>query len=741
MLVIQKPPGTNYKAVNDTMTYVKTGTATFFDEAYGHMNGDYTNVHQANLVHNTYYATNGPHPSDDLIAYNNGLGVWMDQVTLIGAATSTSAKVLESITHAKEWTKRGVGSDGGGHHFGYGTCFWIRACTSSEKVGSPCQGTLSNVVHKGFCFLSDTMSLECGKMTATDDEYGEKPISFDLAISPNLLPSVAGVVNTEDHGTPTTQVVPANPGVAGTVYRCPTFSPAKSLGAFVSKRPLNAGCMITSDASYDQFAEVHVPAYCTTPTDYKKGCMSPSALNFSPDAKQTDTCKFPTSGCSSATAVNYNSYATVDDGTCIQRVTGCSVTAATYHNVNTGTPAYKSGWYGSVAAGSGGWPNRKATQLDSATNPGFTGTTVVQQTPNANVNTNCIAAVEGCMDPTARNYDSKATVNSNTWCVPDVRGCMIPDPARAGSITTGTMTLSTMTSTIGGVTTTYSGGSWTPDGKVNSLGGTFATTITRNDPSMCGHTKFGCVNDTTAYNYDREATVQTLCYSRRIGCLNPNAVNYLCPSDLPNAPCTDLVGSDRVTFHIRGICKWTATLLASPPPPPAPTDLGTVDVKHKVKTVLVVAGTVVEISAKEAQFIATYRTLGGFGPDVTILFSVTAASRRRRLADTGGVNVELTAEVASAEAATAATSTVSAAVGTTGSAATAAFSSVGVTVLAAPKVEAEVEYVLRSDAGAMGAGGLIGGIAGGIVGVLLVLGVVYFVYKRGLCKKKPVYPA
>ena len=170
MLVIPKPPGYTYKDMNDTRTLVKTGTATFFDEAYGHMNGNYNGFPQSNVVHNMVYASNGPHPSDELIAYNNGVGVYMDQVTLVGAATSTTAMVLESIQHAKEWAKRGSGADGGGHSFGYGTCFWIRACTGSEKVGSACSATLSNVVHNGYCFLSDTESLECGKMTATDDE-------------------------------------------------------------------------------------------------------------------------------------------------------------------------------------------------------------------------------------------------------------------------------------------------------------------------------------------------------------------------------------------------------------------------------------------------------------------------------------------------------------------------------------------------------------------------------------------
>ena len=744
MLVIPKPPGYPYKDMNDTRTLVKTGTATFFDEAYGHMNGNYNGFPQSNVVHNMVYASNGPHPSDELIAYNNGVGVYMDQVTLVGAATSTTAMVLESIQHAKEWAKRGSGADGGGHSFGYGTCFWIRACTGSEKVGSACSATLSNVVHNGYCFLSDTESLECGKMTATDDEYGEKPFSFDLERSPNLLPSVAGVVDTEpDHGIPATTVL--HP-VSSTVRRCPSYSPAKTLGAFVSKRPLNAGCMITSDASYDQLAEVHVPAYCTTPADYMKGCMTPTAINFDPTAKQVDVCKFTASGCSSSTAVNYNSHATIDDGSCIQKVEGCSVTAATYSGVNPGTPSYKSGYYGSTVGLNWG------KQLDSASNPAYTGTTVANPTPNANVNTNCIAAVEGCMDPTARNYDAQATVNSNTWCVPDVSGCMIPDPAHAGpGMSIPTMTISTMGSSAAAVAAaaalgipavTYSGGSYTTDGYVSSIGGTYATTTTRNVVSMCGATKFGCVNDTSAYNYDPQATAQTICWSAKVGCLNPGASNFMCPSDAYTTPCLTMTGPDRVTTHVKAICNFGARA-AAPVAPAPPADQA--DPVYKVEIAMTVAGTVASVTAQEATFVSIFRTMGGFDASTVITFTATDASSRRRLAagralQSGGVDISMEAEVADAAAAETASSSVATAVGTSGASATAAFAATGITVLSAPVVEAKTEYVVRSDAGGSAAGGIIGGIAGGLGGLLMAIGIFWYLKKKK-GKSKEVYPA
>merc|ERR1711988_1725333 len=108
--------------------------------------------------------------------------------------------------------------------------------------------------------------------------------------------------------------------------------------------------------------------------------------NFDPAAKQPGFCKFPTEGCTAPTP---------------------------YAGVEAGTPMYKSGFYGAAGAGSaGGWPYLKV--FSSV----YTGRAVTNYNSAANNNTGCIVAVEGCMDSTAVNYDSNATINSYTWCVP-----------------------------------------------------------------------------------------------------------------------------------------------------------------------------------------------------------------------------------------------------------------------------------------------------------------------------------
>merc|ERR1719453_2365036 len=111
----------------------------------------------------------------------------MDQVQLVGTATSTIAKVPENSVKRPAPLK-----------VGYGTCMWLRKCDQAgEIMGSSCSATLSNVVYSGYCFTSDVGSLECGFLSASDDEYGDKPISFGVSVSPNTLPSVAGVVDVE----------------------------------------------------------------------------------------------------------------------------------------------------------------------------------------------------------------------------------------------------------------------------------------------------------------------------------------------------------------------------------------------------------------------------------------------------------------------------------------------------------------------------------------------------------------
>jgi len=713
MLIIKRPSGT----VLPNTRIIKTGSATFFEHPYSQPHPP---------VPNLVYGSDVEHPTETVVAYNDAVPIYMDQVTAIGhndsvPGVSLYAKVPENTLHAKEWIKRGFAAHGEGHMFGYGTCMWLRHCDPAvEMMGSACSATLSNVVYNGFCFISDTGSLECGRLSAADDEYGEHPTSLDVAVSPNVLPSVAGFVDVE-HGAPSTTFVASTPGQSGTAYRCPTGSPAKSLGSFVSKRPLSGGCMITSDASYDPFAEIHVPSYCTTPLNHRLGCMLPAALNFDPAAKQPGFCKFPTEGCTSPTAFNYNSLATVSDGSCIEAIDGCTVAATPYAGVEAGTPMYKSGFYGAAGAGSaGGWPYLKV--FSSV----YTGRAVTNYNSAANNNTGCIVAVEGCMDSTAVNYDSKATINSYTWCVPAVSGCMVPNEAYAASSYSTTQNQSSIFgATIDRPTTA------------------FAITTTVHDRLSCLVGRHGCT-DSNATNYDPLATMNGNCWYHQRGCLNPAAVNFGCPDTTYSGPCTGL--ANPVTRHWARLCKWSNIASPPPPSPPVPPS-GTYSTRYESKLTFALETKTSTPAELEADLKSWFRVGLSMGDEFEYLtdadYSYTA---RRRLQATVGTAVEVTLSQTfdtSADADTASTN-LGSSIGDTPQSVTASMAGIdglaGVTALDAPLIETRTVYVASSAAAETNTAAIIGGIVGGVVGLILLCAILYFLGKRKGAGKQ-TYPA
>merc|ERR1719440_1814288 len=352
--------------------------------------------------------------------YGTGGAVYLDDIFAIGSS-GLYAKTSMSGPIMQEFIKTGTFGTNG-HSFGYASCQWLAHCDSSLKPGAECSATLSGVSYTGYCFHSDTGSLECGRLAAIDNEYGDKPITFDVAsgrgyTATTTYPGTDFPIKKSEHYAETATIMPSNPGL-GKPYRCPAGSPAKGLGTFVSKRPLIAGCMISSDYTYDMLAEVHVPAYCTnTTTDFHKGCMLPTAMNFDPTAKQSGACEFATLGCTDSTKLRYNPEATVDDGmSCLDAVPGCTVKETPYDGVESATPSWRSGTHGDAVR----WIGMQYENAD------YTGKAVTNYLSTANVNEGCVVAIEGCMDPTAVNYDSAATVNSLTWCVPLVVGCMMP---------------------------------------------------------------------------------------------------------------------------------------------------------------------------------------------------------------------------------------------------------------------------------------------------------------------------
>ena len=630
--------------------------------------------------------------------------VYMDQVFSVGTADSGFSKSVENALYKREYLKRGYAGDGDSHFYGWATCHWLRHCseTAGEQVGSPCSATLAGVDYDGYCFTSDSGSLECGHTFAIDDKWGENPVTFDgiraftdaaaaelnitasptstdtmTVVSPNILPSQAGYVVPSIHAR--LRVRPGTPGEAGTAYRCPTGSPAKTLGSFVSKRLLLAGCMISSDSNYDELADVHVPAYCNVSADYLPGCPLPTASNYDASSKQIGKCLLPTKGCRSSTALNYNSEAVIDDleYPCIEPVSGCTVSSISYDGVESGTTAYRSGYYASSNSVRGKIPETA-----------YNGPAVVNYNPSANVNSGCIVAIEGCMDPGALNYDSQATIDSNSWCIPRIIGCMNPEsPA-------------------------------------------FNPVATIPNASACVLYRKGCMNK-WALNYDPRATVDYVCSFKpggyNEGCLNPLALNFGCKRNLgQTTPCD----ASNLTHHALAACNW----LPPPPSPPSPPSVAPeaptgqlVTVEHSVQITLPASGDVTDftpaiLSNITAQF-ASQLNLDASRISVT----VRAAS----------VSIVVTIRADDEAAAAGLQTTVSSAMSDMASA-EAFLGDLPITLLAVPTVEKKVTYTFVPDPNASSGGG--GGAAVAIIIILVVIAAFGCYYVRRKRKASGKYP-
>eukprot|EP00966_Prymnesium_polylepis_P184689 4280547-Prymnesium_polylepis.1 len=385
---------------------------------------------------------------------------------------------------------------GTGVHWAFSTCEWLTACdktgAKTESVGSKCTVTRDAQTLTGFCFESSTGSLECGRLIETTDKY-----------------------NTATQMTDSLQ-------------RCPRGLAATSIGTWVGKRLLMGGCMLANDANYTKHAEVHVPQLCYLPYDYKTGCMFPGATNYDPQAIQPGNCHYNIAGCTDSTAVNYNSEAYTDDGSCIAVVSGCTVKSSTtsYTGVDTDTPDYQTRYFGRANRAIG-----LVTQTAYAA--------VLNYNSNANVNHGCVVAIEGCMDSLAVNYDPYANVNSNTWCIPAITGCMMPPYLQASTNFNG----------MGAKTHYHDGGA-----------ANFNPAATVHVPSDRAIERYGCT-DSTAANYDPHATVQTTCYTFTGGCLESTALNFNCTalavgSTILTTACT--ADSPRATYHSADLCNFNA---------------------------------------------------------------------------------------------------------------------------------------------------------------------------------------
>ena len=619
---------------------------------------------------NGRYAVNS-HPSDTTVGALEPQAQWLayndDSLKLDQAKPLANPSMALHPTLSFDASL--VGSDLRTELYGQTACENIGPCGASKMVGSVCTGYSRGAASNGYCYESSSATLECGRSLEVWGKGATSPTKLDYASAPGVL-----------------------------VSRCPAGTPLNTPGVKKVRSLLVGGCMIATDANFRATATMHVPADCATATASEvsnKGCVVPGALNYNPSAVQPDKCLYTLNGCTSSSALNYNSEATTDDSSCIEPVSGCTIQPAGYVGTASDTPGYQ-GRYVGVPAATG--PKAGGMGLVSFTGYGA----VINYNAAANVLSGCIAAIEGCMDSTAANYDPAATINSASWCVPRVVGCMLPSPA----------TLSSRSSASTGRLHALDGGA------IN-----FNPSATVNNKASCVIKRVGCM-DSSALTYDMRATVadSSMCYYPVAGCLDRSAMNTGCQLR-SFEKCTDVLRADLVTIHDANLCNYHY----SPPPTQAPSvPPGATIAYVKVVVVLVGAGAVEDYTPAVKTTIA-----GAFAASAGV-----EASRVTVDVTPGSVNIRCEIQTDNAADASSVESTLTTALATP-AAATAFLASAQVTVLSTPAISQEI-VIDTSVAypappppeGGADAGGMIGGIIGGIGGLLMLIGIAAFARQR-----------
>jgi len=420
---------------------------------------------------------------------------------------------------------------------GYSNCEWLRHCdlVAGESVGSSCSIQRHGLTLRGYCYEAGIApghsvggSLECGRTVRVD--RGEP----------------------EDLTSTQTTDVP---------HRCPRGTPLTSLGTARVQRLLVGGCLLSSDASYDALAEVHVPQACALPLDHpRKGCLLMSASNYDPSALQSAPCAYRSRGCTSPTALNYRSAAAIDDGSCIEPTYGCTLPAESFANVDPSTPGFQESEVGVRFQGWVAYTQGLAV-LNANASANTLGVVGQGRQPGHSV---CHLAIEGCMDPSASNYDSLATVNSFTWCVPAILGCMMPlhetvvasvapdasgiyvDEPAASGLSDPQPPPPAISGPTGPLPPSFL---WLQAGAIN-----FDANATVHDARLCIASRLGCTSS-TAVNYDPLANLDDgRCFEVTAGCFNRTALNFNCTSLGPEAVCT--ADHPRATYHNAELCRF-----------------------------------------------------------------------------------------------------------------------------------------------------------------------------------------
>ena len=276
--------------------------------------------------------------------------------------------------------------------------------------------------------------------------------------------------------------------------------------------------------------------YCTPGV---LGCLDPTALNYDSLANMDDgSCIAIVYGCTNTLAFNYDSLANVDDGSCVSIIIGCMDSTAFNFNpsANTNDPSSCIPVILGCMDDTMFNYNAAANTDDGSCIPvifGCTDPLAFNYDSLANTNNgSCTPVVLGCTDPTAFNFNLNANTDDGS-CVPEVLGCT--DPTALNYDSTANINVGCIYSILGCTDPTafnYNVNANTDDGSCVPviIGCTDPTALNydsiANTNNGCVYPILGCT-DPSMFNYDPLANVDDgSCIPIILGCIDSNAINY-----------------------------------------------------------------------------------------------------------------------------------------------------------------------------------------------------------------------